>query len=44
MATINFLLPNDVTTLIFHGSLEESNLAFPECGSDPIVCLLVEEG
>ena len=44
VSTVNFLFANDLTSLVFQWSLEEGNFAIPECGGDPVVCLLVKEG
>ena len=41
---VDLLFANDLATLVLQRALQEGHFSFPECRSDPIVCLLVEEG
>lgn len=43
VSAINLLLTNNLASLIFQRTLEESDLALPERCSDPEIRLLVEE-
>ena len=43
VSVVDFLLSNDLGALYTEGSLQEGHFAVPQCGSHPVVSLIVEE-